>query len=462
MFSSTRMRISHYARIAGISLTLLFLLSTSLFLNVPTTMARSAQHIGALSSYGHWTKWNTNSAPTDTACRATYDVPCYSPQEIRQAYNLSALVNHGDAGKGQTIVIIDSFGSPTAYADLKKFDADYGIPDPPSFKQLAPLGSVAFDPTNDQQLGWAEETSLDIQWSHALAPAANIVVLTSPVSETEGVTGMPEFLKLEQYAVNNHIGKIISQSWSATENTFFDAAGEKVLSQFEQFYQYAASQHVSVFASAGDSGSANVDVNGNTYPFPTVGYPASSPWVTAVGGTSLYADTSGNYQSETAWNDGVGSATGGGISQYFKEPFYQRLTLPKQTQKLLNGHRAIPDISMNADPNTPVPVYLGFLGGVNNGYYLFGGTSESSPLWAGLTADANQYVGHPLGFLNPILYGLGANKLTGTRVFHDITVGNNAQGTIPGYQATPGWDATTGWGSPDAQPLFSALRLLTF
>ena len=383
MFSSTRMRMPQYTRIAGMSLALLFFVSTSLFLNVQTTLARSAPHIGALSAYGHWTKWNAQAAPTDANCRVTDGIPCYSPQELRKAYNLSSLVSHGDTGKGQTIVIIDSFGSPTAYADLQKFDADYSLPDPPSFKQLSPIGSVPFNPTDQTQVGWAQETSLDIQWSHAMAPGANIVVLTSPVAETEGVTGMPEFLKLEQYAVHNHIGKIISQSWSATENTFFDAQGKQVIGQFEKFYQYAASQHVSVFASAGDSGSANVDLNNKNYPFPTVGYPASSPWVTAVGGTSLYADTSGTYQSETVWNDGPGSATGGGISQYFKEPLYQRLTLPKQTQQLLKGYRAIPDISMNADPSTAVPVYLGFLGAGGNGYYLFGGTSESAPCGQG-------------------------------------------------------------------------------
>jgi subtilase family serine protease len=366
-------------------------------------------------------------------------------------------VNSGIAGKGQTIVIIDSFGSPTAEADLKKFDADYGLPDPPSFKQLAPIGSVPFDPTNNDQIGWAEETSLDIQWAHSMAPAANIIVLTSPVSETQGVQGMPQFLQLEQYAVSHNLGKIISQSWATTENTLFTPAGQaQVFKPFEAFYQWAALNHVSIFASAGDSGSANVDVNGNTYPFPTVGYPASSPWVTAVGGTSLYADTNGNYQKETVWNDGVGSATGGGISQYFKEPVYQKF-LPAQTQKLLNGYRGLPDIAMNADPETPIPVYLGFLQS-SSGYYLFGGTSESAPLWAGLTADADQYVGHPLGFLNPYLYLLGANKQLASEVFHDITVGNNSQGTIPGYSATVGWDATTGWGSPIGQPLFKALK----
>jgi subtilase family serine protease len=291
-----------------------------------------------------------------------------------------------------------------------------------------------------------------------MAPAANIVVLTSPVSETQGVQGMPQFLQLEEYALDHHLGQIISQSWGTTENTLFTIpAGRQVLRDFEAFYKRAAFAGVTVLASAGDSGTANVDVNGNTYPYPTVGYPASSPWVTAVGGTSLYADTQGNYQSETVWNDGSQDATGGGISQYFGEPFYQS-ELPSSDQKLLNGHRGLPDISYNADPNTSIPVYLGFIPGAENvGYYLFGGTSEGSPQWAGLIADANQLAHRSLGFLNPKLYQFGASKLVSSKVFHDITVGNNAQPPIPGYNATPGWDATTGWGSPIAQPLFKAL-----
>ena len=423
---------------------------------VVAASAQSTHHIGALSQ-GHGSLWVGTQPPTDAACRsrATRPGPCYSPQEMRQAYDLTPLIQQGDTGKGQTIVIIDSFGSPTALADLQKFDKDYGLPDPPSFQQLAPIGSVPFDPNNSDQIGWAEETSLDIQWSHAMAPDANIVVLTSPVSETQGVQGMPEFLQLEQYALDHHLGNIISQSWSATENTLFTPDGQKVFNDFEHFYQEAALAKISVFASTGDSGTANSDVNGNVYPFATVGYPSSSPWVTAVGGTSLYADTNGNYQSETVWNEGANDATGGGISQHFQEPLYQRL-LPASTQKLLNGHRGLPDIAMNADPYTAVPVYLGnFV--KKPGYYLFGGTSESAPLWAGLTADANQYAGHPLGFLNPQLYLLGANHLIASQIFHDITVGNNSQPSIPGYQATPGWDAASGWGSPIAQPLIRTL-----
>ncbi|MGH3627697.1 MAG: S53 family peptidase [Sciscionella sp.] len=387
------------------------------------------------------------TAPSDSACRAQLGQPCYSPQEIRRAYGLTGLLNRGDDGKGQTIVIIDSYGSPTVRSDLQRFDSDFGLPAPPSLKVISPLGTVPFDPTDTVQLGWAEETSLDVQWAHALAPAAGIDVLTSPVAETEGVQGLPEFLKLERYAVAHHLGNVISQSWAATENTLFTRQGKALMTRFNHFYRSATRRGVTFLGSTGDSGSANPDLNNNTYPFPTVNFPATSPWVTAVGGTSLYADTKGNYQSEKVWNDGPGSATGGGVSQYTREPFYQRL-LPRADQKLLRGHRAVPDIAFNADPATGVLVHLGFLGGARNGYYIFGGTSEGSPAWAGIVADLDQLAHAPLGFLNPAIYALGAGHALYPNLLHDITVGDNAQPPIAGYSATAGWDATTGWGTP--------------
>lgn len=384
--------------------------------------------------------------PTDAQCRTKFGIPCYSPQEMRNAYGLTPVLNAGFTGKGQTIIIIDSFGSPTIRRDLQTFDHGYGLPDPPSFRILAPEGTIKFDPHNSNMVGWAFETTLDVDWAHAMAPDANIVLLTSPVSETEGVQGMPEFLFLEQYALNHHLGNIISQSWGATENTLFNPGGRKVFNDFENFYKQAAAEHVTVFASAGDSGAANIDINGKFYPFPTVIFPASSPYVTAIGGTSLFADTSGSYNHETVWNNSTG-ATGGGLSQFFKEPDYQQNNLPNPDQKLLNGHRGLPDVAWNADPNTATLVYISFLGGTMNGFYFIGGTSEGSPQWAGVIADGNQWAGHPLGFINPAIYQLGSGSDYGES-FHDITVGNNTFAGIQGYDATPGWDLTTGWGTP--------------
>jgi len=383
-------------------------------------------------------------APPDAFCRVNFGVPCYSPQEIHNAYGLTPILRAGYTGAGQTIIIIDSFGSPTIAQDLKTFDAAFGLPHPPSFTVQAPLGTVPFDPTDSTQVGWAAETTLDVEWAHAMAPGANIVLLTSPVAETEGVQGLPQFLALEKYALQHKLGNIISQSWGATENTLFDAAGQQVINDFEDFYQQTMNENVTVLAAAGDGGSANPDVNNNIYPFPTVNFPASSPFVTSVGGTSLYADTSGRYLYEIGWNDFNGGAGGGGVSQQFSEPYYQ-YSLPLSVQQTLNNYRGIPDVAYNADGNTPILVYLSFLGPPYAGFYTFGGTSEGSPQWAGIIADANQLAGHPLGFLNPKLYAIGEEP----ELFNDIEFGSNASNGVPGFTATRGWDLVTGWGTPD-------------
>lgn len=411
--------------------------------------------------------------PTNAECQAEGNLQCYTPQELRQAYGLTSVIDGGITGKGETIAIINSFGSPTALEDLKKFDKDYGLPDPPSFEQIAPIGSVPFDSNNIPQLQWAMETSLDVQWAHAMAPGANIVVLTSPVDQNSGVQGLPEFLQLEQYAISHHY-RIISQSWLSPENSLFTPDGEKVLNDFNTFYQNAVEEDdATFFSSSGDSGSTLGDENHVAYPFPAVGFPASSPWVTTVGGTSLSTDADGNYQSEEVWNSNHGQpaapnsipvlASGGGISQYFDIPEYQKANLPQSVLETLNGHRGLPDVSAVADPTTGVPIYMGFLAGVEdfsgNGYYdIGGGTSLSTPLWAGFLADASQYAGHPIKQLNNKLYQLGHDQETYANVFHDITVGNNiALSTIPGYEATEGWDMTTGWGTPIADKLFAYL-----
>lgn len=395
--------------------------------------------------------------PTDAYCRATTGSPCYSPQEIRRAYGLDDILGRGDDGKGETIVIIDAFGSPTIASDLASFDTGYGLPAPPTFRVLAPLGTVAFDPSKiPDQLDWAAETTLDVEWSHAMAPDAGIVLLTSPVDETEGTVGMPQFDALVNYALDHHLGQVISQSWGATEKTLLTPAGETVISHFERSYERAAAMGVTVLASAGDTGSANYEQNGKTlYAKPTIGFPASSPLVTAVGGTSLRATTMGGYQSETVWDNPSG-AGGGGISRIFKEPWYERRFLPKSVQKQLGGFRGMPDISWNADPETPILIYLSYLGSSGAGFYSIGGTSEGAPQWAGLVADLDQFLGHRIGLLNPYLYVLGAAGIG----YHDVIVGDNSFGGVAGYAARPGWDLASGWGTPDLGPALAALAWL--
>ena len=377
--------------------------------------------------------------PTDPFCRRTYAHPCYSPSELRTAYGVNALTSAGDTGVGQTIVIIDSFGSPDIRSDLQQFDTAYGLPPPPSFTIDAPLGTVPFDASNFSMIVWAEETSLDVEWAHAMAPGAGLVLLTSPVAETGGTTGLPQFLQLEQYALANHLGDILTQSWGSPENTLVSTAGRQLISQFDALYQQAAAAGITVLAASGDHGSAQ-----GGGPAPSVQFPASSPWVTAVGGTSLQATVTGQYRSEVAWDDASG-ATGGGVSQLEPEPAYQQC-LPAADQSLLHGNRGLPDVALNADWTTPVPIVMNLPGSLH-GFFLVGGTSEGSPAWAGIVADLDQRAGTPLGFLNPLLYRLGCSGgLAG--IMHDVTTGTNTWNGVPGFSAGPGWDPVTGWGSP--------------
>lgn len=377
---------------------------------------------------------------------------CFSPEQIQTFYNLNPLYNKGFTGRGQTIVIIDSFGSPTIQQDLKVFDQTFGLPEPPSFKVLAPLGQP--DPNDPQAPGWAGETTLDVEWAHAIAPGASIVLLESPVAETEGVQGFPEFEQLSTYALDNHLGQVITQSYGASEPTMVGdvcnenlGSGESLLQNYDQtVYQRAEQEKVTVLASSGDAGATNEDcTTANNYTYRNVGWPASDPLVTAVGGTKLtLGNRSGAYGSEKVWNE-EGGASGGGISQFYAEPDWQK-HLPNQSS--LKGKRGLPDVSWGAAVN--FALYSSF-DSSNVGWSAIGGTSAASPQWAGLVAIANQMAGKPLGFLNPALY-----KLAG-KGFHDITSGNNSLDGVAGFQASQGWDMATGWGTPDAAALLPQL-----
>src|SRR5260221_1569074 len=166
---------------------------------------------------------------------------CYTPHALRVAYGLEALTKQGFTGKGQTVVDIVSYGSPTLQQDINVFDKQFGLP-PITIKVLAPLGTVAFNPQNNEMVGWALETTLDVQIIHAIAPDAGIVVMTSPVDETEGTIGLPQFLQLDQYALTHHLGQVFSQSYVASETTLSDSAGRQLVKTYADFYQQITTQ----------------------------------------------------------------------------------------------------------------------------------------------------------------------------------------------------------------------------
>jgi subtilase family serine protease len=379
------------------------------------------------------------------------DSNCQTPHSLRVAYGVESLMQRGYAGKGQTIVDIVSYGDPSLQQNMDTFDQEFGLP-PITLQVLSPIGSVPFDRHNKEMSGWADETNLDVQTIHAIAPGANIVVLTSPVDETEGTIGLPQFLELEQYALSHHLGSIISQSFGASEVTLKDSAGQQEIQQWDAFYKQATTQQgITFFGSSGDNGATDyTDLNQTQLSTtPTTSFPPDDPWVTATGGTALQR-TQGSF-SETVWNDD-GGASGGGFSAFFSTPSYQQ-SLPSSMQQLMQNRRGVPDVAVDADPNTGLAIY-------NQGWELGGGTSAAAPFWAALTAIANQMAGHPLGFLNPALYKL-ASSSNYTRDFHDITQGNNSvrvhDTLVPGYNAAPGWDPVTGLGSPDAEHLLPDL-----
>ena len=275
------------------------------------------------------------------------------------------LYRQGLTGKGKTILIVDSFGSPTIQNDLQVFDQSFGLPDPPSLNVIQPAGAVPpFDPKNYDMTGWAEETSLDVEYAHAMAPGANIVLAETPVSETEGVTGLPEMVESENFAIDHHMADVITQSFGATEATFPNAGS---ILKLRSAYFNALAHRVTVLASSGDAGPTDFTDNlSDLFPFRVNSWPSTDPLVTSVGGTQLHLDATGNRTApDNVWNDTfdpnvVGdtpspAASGGGTSAVFGRPFYQNGVADETGRS-----RGTPDISMSAAVNGAAILYFSF------------------------------------------------------------------------------------------------------
>ena len=335
---------------------------------------------------------------------------------------------------------------------------------------------VKAPPANSQSPGqeasnaWSLEVALDIEYAHTTAPGANILLVATPTAETLGVQGFPNFMDAEQYLVDNHLADVVTQSFGAAEGSF--ASTQSLLNLRHAFISGTAAG-VTFLASSGDNGSTGssktpVGSGGSLLPTPEVGWPASDPLVTAIGGTNLCTDvaTGSTVNSvnppttcqnnpgvrETAWN-----GSGGGYSHVFSRPAYQG-SLPAGSASIPKTARGVPDISMDASCSTWV-VVLDTAPGFG-GYFGVCGTSASSPMFAGLVAIADQVAGHDLGAINGALYRIANTPSYGADMF-DVTVGNNVQaGTgIPGYTAGTGWDAVTGLGTPNAAQLVPALAM---
>src|SRR5580692_7954363 len=342
------------------------------------------------------------------------------PAQMQQAYGVNQISFGGVTGNGagQTIAIVDAYNDPYIVTDagtlntqfvLQQFNVGGG----PTFKVVNENGGTSL-PANSSTDGWDIEESLDVEWAHSIAPQANIILFEANSNSYN------DLLTAVSTAADTTGVSVVSMSWGGGE-----FSGEQSIDSV--FTTPAGHQGVTFTASTGDDGTP-------------ADYPALSPNVVAVGGTSLSIDSSGDYQGESAWSD-----TGGGISQLESQPTYQ----VGKVNGLSTTHRTVPDVAMDADPNTGVYVLDSFSGG----WFQVGGTSLSSPMFAGLVAIADQ--GRALqgetsldGATQtlPMLYGLPQSD------FHDITTGGN--GT---YNATPGYDLVTGRGTPIANLLVPAL-----
>ncbi|NNN02208.1 MAG: hypothetical protein HKL86_10295 [Acidimicrobiaceae bacterium] len=397
------------------------------------------------------------------SCIAIAGLACYGPQTFHTAYQVPWTINSHLAGTGEQVAIVDAFGSPTVAQDLSVFDSEFGLP-PADLHIYYPTGKVPFDPNfqHGLQVGWAEETSLDVQTVHDLAPGAriNLIVASSPYGNDLNVA--------ERFAVANHLGNVMTMSFGSPESAIKGGGNNLQLQQADAIYRQASSQGISVFASSGDSGASNGGA------FANASFPASDPSVTAVGGTDLFvaadnnpsansSSTDGTYSGETAWNDsypatcpfgcsqGTFGATGGAPSSVFSASSYQAAVSGLSM-------RSTSDVSFNASVYTATMIYLGFLG-ANSSFYFFGGTSEASPSWAAITADLDQAAGQGMGLLNPKLYALAASPSTYSQDFHDVSIGNNQLPfpSAPGYPAGAGYDLPTGLGTPIVSGLMKSL-----
>jgi subtilase family serine protease len=359
----------------------------------------------------------------------------YTPAQIRGAYGVST---SGMTGEGQTVAIVDAYASPTMLSDANEYARVNGEQPfrPGQYEQYLPKTFSDVGEEECEASGWYGEETLDVESVHGQAPNANVrFVAAASCQDTD-------LAAADAYIVNHHLASVVSDSWGEP------AEDDEIAGVFEQVFQAGAAEGIGFFFSSGDNGYESPEEDPYSAQI-QVDSPVSSPWVTAVGGTSLAIGPRENYEFETAWGtlldplaesltswaytppglypEYFDGASGGGVSTVYRQPFYQRGVVPYSlATKLPDGTtsrtpmRVEPDVSALADPST------GFLVGQttlqpNGRTYAFslsriGGTSVSSPTFAGIEADAQQAAGHPLGFANPAIYAR-----YGTPAFHDVT-----------------------------------------
>lgn len=355
----------------------------------------------------------------------------YTPLEVAQLYNFPT----GTDGTGECIGILE-FGGGYNTRDLNTYFRELGVSSPA-------ITAVSVDGVTNQPAsgegGLDTEVMLDIEVAGVVAPGASMVVYFSNFTEQGWIDAITT-------AVHDDLHKpsVLSISWGFAEGQ--NIWTPQAIQAVNEAFQAAAAMGVTVCCAAGDDGSRDQIDDGLAH----CDFPASSAWVLACGGTTLYS-TGTAITNETVWNDGTnGGATGGGISDDIDLPSWQsQANVPPSVNPGGRVGRGVPDVAGNADPATGYRIIA------DGQTAVVGGTSAVAPLWAGLIARINQHLGTPTGFLNPLLY----SQLVNASTFHDITTGtNDITGEIGGYTAGPGWDACTGLGSPVGAAIANALK----
>lgn len=363
-----------------------------------------------------------------------FTVGGYKPSDLQSLYDFTGFYQVGYSGAGQNIALFES----ADYSDnnIATYDNQFGI-------SSGGVERVAVSDGNKSgaSLGDGEgETEMDIELLHAIAPAAHVIVYEAPATDAGWVA-------MWNQIVGDNRAPVVSTSWGSPE----DLTSSDTINAMHQAFQQAATQGQTILDASGDLGAYDqngVDGLSKDQQQMLVGdYPGTDPLITVAGGTTLYGNSDGSYQSEIAWSNTDHTppvGTGGGLSLNFQRPSWQ--TGPGVDNQYTNGNRQEPDVAANADADrTPYAIYSVDSHG-QTGWLGAGGTSAAAPLWAAFIALINQYEGQPVGFFNPTIYALG-QKASSFQYppFHDVTQGDNLY-----YPATPGWDFATGWGSMDA------------
>jgi subtilase family serine protease len=403
--------------------------------------------------------------------------PCgYKPAQLRSAYGMARTVQRGVTGQGQTVAIVDAFAAPTLYADAAEYahrnDPGHPLRAAQFSEHVFPANAALEPPDQCDAAGWYGEQTLDVEAVHAMAPGAHILYVGGSDCLD---TSLNEALN---YVVAGRLADVVSNSYGSVGE---DGIPADEIQAFNQIAIEGVLEGISIDFSSGDDGDEAAAVGR-----PEPDYSASDPWVTAVGGTSLGVGANGQRVVETGWETAKSVLTdgawppaaflygsGGGTSRLFAEPAYQRGVVPdalaRQNQTGANRGRVVPDISMDGDPNTGMLVgeTQTFPDGVYYDQYRIGGTSLSSPLFAGVTAVANQLDRFDHGFINPLLYQFTSRTGAIGDVRHapggvvrvDFNSGVDASdGLITSVRTfdfqglaihtTPGYDDVTGLGVP--------------